>query len=99
MKKISLKNLNTNEVEQLSREQLKNVLGGYTGGSGDGTNDGITSAPNCKVGTDCTATITKNGVTTSLTGDCTMSTTGTTVSCYCDAATPDQYTTLSNCWG
>ncbi len=28
MKKISLKNLNLNEVEQLSREQLKNVLGG-----------------------------------------------------------------------
>jgi natural product precursor len=30
MKKISLKNLNLKEVEQLSREQLKNVLGGYT---------------------------------------------------------------------
>jgi len=34
MKKISLKNLNLKEVEQLSREQLKNVLGGYTGGTG-----------------------------------------------------------------
>lgn len=30
-KKISLKNLNINEVEQLSREQLKNVLGGWSG--------------------------------------------------------------------
>ena len=29
MKKISLKNLNIIEVEQLSREQLKDVLGGY----------------------------------------------------------------------
>lgn len=37
MKKISLKNLNLEEVEQLSREQLKNVLGGYIGGSDEGT--------------------------------------------------------------
>jgi len=29
MKKISLKNFNLKEIEQLSREQLKNVLGGY----------------------------------------------------------------------
>lgn len=28
MKKISLKNLNLKEVEQLSKEQLKDVLGG-----------------------------------------------------------------------
>lgn len=28
MKKITLKNLNLKEVEQLSREQLKDVLGG-----------------------------------------------------------------------
>lgn len=32
MKKISLKNLNLKEVDQLSREQLKNVLGGAYGG-------------------------------------------------------------------
>lgn len=31
MKKISLRNLNLKEVEKLSREQLKNVLGGFTG--------------------------------------------------------------------
>lgn len=31
MKKISLKNLNVREVEQLSREQLKGVLGGTAG--------------------------------------------------------------------
>jgi len=30
MKKISLKNLDLGEVEQLTREQLKNVLGGYS---------------------------------------------------------------------
>lgn len=36
MKKISLKNLNLNEVEQLSREQLKNVVGGFVDGSGEG---------------------------------------------------------------
>lgn len=34
MKKISLKNLNLKEVEQLSGEQLKNVLGGFIGGTG-----------------------------------------------------------------
>jgi len=39
MKKISLKNLNLKEVEQLSREQLKNVLGGYTGGTRGGGDD------------------------------------------------------------
>ncbi|MBB2952986.1 hypothetical protein [Sphingobacterium sp. JUb56] len=33
MKKISLKKLNLQDVEQLSREQLKNVLGGYSGGT------------------------------------------------------------------
>lgn len=33
MKKISLKNLNLKEVEQLSREQLKNVLGGWADGT------------------------------------------------------------------
>lgn len=33
MKKISLKNLNLDEVEQLSRDQLKNVLGGYSAGT------------------------------------------------------------------
>lgn len=30
MRKISLKNLNIQEVEPLSRNQLKDVLGGYT---------------------------------------------------------------------
>jgi natural product precursor len=33
MKKISLKNLNLKDVDQLSREQLKNVLGGYSNGT------------------------------------------------------------------
>ena len=41
MKKISLKNLNLQEVKQLSREQLKNVLGGFSGsGSGSGGSGG-----------------------------------------------------------
>lgn len=37
MKKISLKNLNIQEVEQLTREQLKDVLGGSWGGETGGT--------------------------------------------------------------
>lgn len=47
MKKISLKNLNLQEVEQLSREQLKNVLGGF---SGSGDDDSGSGGPN----TSCT---------------------------------------------
>lgn len=43
MNKISLKNLNLKEVEQLSREQLKNVLGGFTGGTGGTGTDGGTT--------------------------------------------------------
>ena len=52
MKKISLKNLNLKEVEQLSREQLKNVLGGYTGGT---TEDIITTSERglCECDTNC----------------------------------------------
>lgn len=47
MKKISLKNLNLDEVEQLSREQLKNVLGGFTGSGGSGTGPGSGGSGNC----------------------------------------------------
>jgi hypothetical protein len=36
MKKISLKNLNLKDVDQLTREQLKNVLGGYSNGTTGG---------------------------------------------------------------
>lgn len=49
MKKISLKNLNLKEVEQLSREQLKGVLGGFAGGAG-GTDEGVSTA-DCPAGT------------------------------------------------
>jgi len=42
MKKISLKNLNLKEVDQLSREQLKNVLGGFMGGTNGGGTEGGT---------------------------------------------------------
>jgi hypothetical protein len=51
--KVSLKNLNLKEVERLSREQLKDVLGGFTGsggngGGGSGGSIGPTSCPtNC----------------------------------------------------
>lgn len=46
MNKISLKNLNLKEVEQLSREQLKGVLGGFTGGTG-GPDDETTTDSGC----------------------------------------------------
>lgn len=51
MRKISLKNLNLKEVEQLSREQLKNVLGGSSGWIGD---SGTTMPEaDCSDGTAC----------------------------------------------
>lgn len=55
MKKISLKNLNLKEVEQLSREQLKNVLGGFTGGTGGtgGTDPGTDLPGDCTSDSDC----------------------------------------------
>jgi len=41
MKKISLKNLNLKEIEELSREQLKNVFGGWSGSvTSGGTDEG-----------------------------------------------------------
>ncbi|WP_270087398.1 hypothetical protein [Sphingobacterium sp. SYP-B4668] len=51
MKKISLKNLNLKEVEQLSREQLKNVLGGWTEGSS--TDEGTDLPGDCTSDADC----------------------------------------------
>ena len=53
MKKISLENLNLKEIEQLSREQLKDVLGGWsistaqTGGSTVNCNDHSGDPENC----------------------------------------------------
>jgi len=51
MQKISLKNLNFKEEERLSREQLKDVLGGLIGSGGGGA-----------CGSDCTGSCTKGGV-------------------------------------
>lgn len=56
MKKISLKKLNIREVEKLSREQLKNVLGGWTGSTGETGNseDNLTNhSCNCSNGKIC----------------------------------------------
>jgi len=53
MKKISLDNINLDEIEQLSREQLKNVLGGFmynTTGNGGG---GETTVPTKECGDWC----------------------------------------------
>lgn len=52
MKKISLKDLILNQVDQLSREQLKNVLGGYAGSSTGGAT--TTNAHPCGT-SDCTS--------------------------------------------
>jgi len=52
MKKISLKNLNSNGTELLSREQLKNVSGGFNGGreTGNNTEADCQYNPNCEGG-------------------------------------------------
>lgn len=63
MKKISLKNLNLNEVDQLSREQLKNVLGGYTVGTSSGiTTEKVTTNYdcNCSSGKHCFVSVANN---------------------------------------
>lgn len=52
MKKISLKNLNLKEVDQLSREQLKNVLGGSSVGS-EGDNPKIDACNRLNAGDPC----------------------------------------------
>ncbi|MNT58670.1 hypothetical protein D3C86_1860430 [compost metagenome] len=75
MKKISLKNLNLKDVEQLSREQLKNVLGGFTGSGGSGGSEGsevgsevleVTCATSCR-GWDSQRFLYVNGVCTKAT--------------------------------
>lgn len=73
MKKISLKNLNLKEVDLLSREQLKNVLGGFTGGSGIGGGTATTSDEekcNCNNSDQC------SGDTPECAADCDSSGTG-----------------------
>lgn len=49
MKKISLKNLVSKDVEMLSREQLKKVIGGFSGSGGSDGSDilGATCAQSC----------------------------------------------------
>ncbi|WP_140937580.1 hypothetical protein [Sphingobacterium lumbrici] len=70
-KKFSLKNLNIKEVEQLSRTQLRNVLGGFTGGTGPTETDATgTESPGS-----CTVTCPSGLYScTSPTGDCTHKT-------------------------
>jgi hypothetical protein len=61
MKKISLKNLHLKEIELLSREQLKEVLGGV-GGSTIGTTTTEDCSVNCVAdGGSCTSSDCKTG--------------------------------------
>lgn len=53
MKKISLKNLNLKEVEQLSREQLRDVLGGWTGGTSETGEPPETGEEHCEFECKC----------------------------------------------
>ena len=63
MKKISLKNLNLKEVEQLSREQLKDVLGGWTGGTGQTGESQTEKEPKCNCNTRRDCPLTEDGKT------------------------------------
>lgn len=60
MKKISLKNLNLKEVQQLSREQLKDVLGGNFGSSTGSSSGNCTSSCH-RSGDSCTTTDCQSG--------------------------------------
>lgn len=53
MNKISLKNFNLKEVEQLSREQLKNVFGGGTGRTTSGESTTTEAPSDCIYNKDC----------------------------------------------
>lgn len=50
MKKISLKDINFADAKQLSREQLKKVMGGFAAASGSCSNSqgGCDSGANCR---------------------------------------------------
>lgn len=60
MKKISLKNLNLKEVEQLSREQLIGVLGGFAGGTSGELNEYAKACQGKADGSTCMVTINGN---------------------------------------
>ncbi|MBS0030356.1 hypothetical protein ACTJJ0_26005 [Chitinophaga sp. 22321] len=84
MKKLKLKALHLGATEVLSREQLKNVLGGTgSAGSGDG---------HCKTGK-CKLYVSDLGITVD--GDCTDFHEGGTIRCSC---VNGDYQTDPNTW-
>ncbi|QNL49826.1 rSAM-modified peptide [Olivibacter sp. SDN3] len=68
MKKISLKNLNLKEVEQLSREQLKDVFGGSASASGTDSGTCDPDAAICSGG--CTTSANTAGTCSLFQGIC-----------------------------
>jgi hypothetical protein len=70
MKKISLKNLNSFEGQPLTREQLKNVMGGFSAATGSGCKkaDGT-----CYFGDNCQRSSGSAGKCSTSGGSCTCS--------------------------
>lgn len=83
MKKISLKNLNLKEVNQLSREQLKNVLGGFTGGTGTDGGTTVSESGACIAAINCGTAEDYIDLSCGCTGGGACSSTATTVTCEC----------------
>ena len=79
-------------MKSLSREEMKNIFGG------------VAAAPNCKSGTKCTVRTLNDdwNIASSSTGTCQMTTSGASVTCYCQVAGGGTSNTnaggLSHCW-
>ncbi len=72
------------KVNFLSKAEMKNVLGGVA-----------IVGPACDEGAACKLVTINGETTTTETGTCSMSQTGTTISCWCSAGVGDG---LSKCW-
>lgn len=76
----------------LGKEAQKKVLGGVRDDGGSG--------PRCNDGSECSCVIMDGEVTTTKYGRCAMSSTGTTIACYCDACEGEIVSNggRSRCW-
>lgn len=77
-------------MKNLSKEELKNITGG------------IAAGPTCNSGSVCSVvSISPDGTTTQSYGTCSMTSSGTYISCYCSAWGGDPITSnggRSYCW-
>ena len=82
-------------MKKLSREEMKLIKGSAKSLTAD-------NGPECKSGSSCKVVkISANGTKNESYGSCSMTTSGTTVACYCsawDGSTITSNNGMSNCW-